>query len=301
MNVKVYKVYQQNINREKPAIVLIGDSTLDHGVDEKYLSDLINKGIYKLARHGSASAAWYLLLKNNITNARHKPDQVVIFFRGTMLTTPEFRTTGTYQVLLDELAEPDDQLLIDLAYVSQMNWLEKKLDSYFPLYAHRQLVRTSLERAIKYPFLKSALNLNEVDVDEAVNKVFGDSQIAQLNAIINAVDSYLYQPEKLDFESQLPRSFLPEIIHLCKENNIQLVLVRIKVREFSTPETQPEGMNDYIHSLEKYLKQNDVVFFDFGTDPRIDTSEFYDPLHMTETGQKAFTEILAELLNAVVP
>ena len=79
-----------------------------------------------------------------------------------MLTTPEFRTTGTYQVLLDELAEPDDQLLIDLAYVSQMNWLEKKLDSYFPPYAHRQLVRTSLERAIKYPFLK---NCHELERD----------------------------------------------------------------------------------------------------------------------------------------
>ena len=145
------------------------------------------------------------------------------------------------------------------------------------------------------------MNLSETDVDEAVNKVFGDPEIAQLNAIINAVDSYLYQPEKLDFESQLPRSFLPEIIRLCKENNIQLVLVRIKVREFPTPDSQPEGMNDYIHSLEKYLDQNDVIFFDFGTDPRIDPSDFYDPLHMTGAGQKVFTEILAESLNDVAP
>ena len=301
MDANIYRAYQQSINKDKPSVVLIGDSTLDHGVDETYLSNLTNKSVYKLARHGSASAAWYLLVKNNIINARHKPEQVVIFFRGTMLTTPEFRTTGTYQVLLDELAKPDDQLLIDLAYISQMNWLEKKLDSYFPLYAHRQLVRTTLERVIKYPFLESALNLNGTEVDEAVNKVFGDSQIAQLNAIINAVDSYLYQPEKLDFEAQLPRSFLPEIIRLCKENDIQLILVRIKVQEFPTLESQPVGMHEYVNSLEQYLSQNDVIFLDFGTDPRIDPGDFYDPLHMTEAGQKTFTEILAESLREVVP
>ena len=145
------------------------------------------------------------------------------------------------------------------------------------------------------------MNLSETDVDEAVNKVFGDPEIAQLNAIINSVDSYLYQPEKLDFEAQLPRSFLPEIIRLCQENDIQLTLVRIKVREFSTPDSQPEGMIEYIQSLEKYLVENDVIFFDFGTDPRIDANDFYDPLHMTETGRKTFTEILAESLNEVVP
>ena len=163
------------------------------------------------------------------------------------------------------------------------------------------MVRTSLERAIKYPFLEGTLKLNETEVDEAVNKVFGDSQIAQLNAIINAVDSYLYQPDKLDFEAQLPRSFLPEIIRLCKENNIQLVLVRIKVREFPTPESQPAGMHEYVNSLEEYLNQNDVPFLDFGADPRIDPGDFYDPLHMTEAGQKTFTEILAESLKEVVP
>ena len=55
MNAKVYKAYQQNINREKPSIVLIGDSTLDHGVDEKYLSDLTNK------RYLQTGPAWFRL------------------------------------------------------------------------------------------------------------------------------------------------------------------------------------------------------------------------------------------------
>lgn len=297
----VHQGYRSKINDEKPAFVLLGDSYLDTGVDEGYLNELTGQTYLKIAKHGSASAMWYLLLKNNIVTARNKPEYVVILFRGSMLTTPEFRTTGTYLNALDEYASPEDKRFIELAYLSQMSKAELFLEQYFPLYAYRQLVRTSIDRVLKYPLPYSLLKKDVDEVNSAMNAAFGDPEIAQLNAIINAAEAYLYQPSKLDFESQLPRSFLPDVIKLCQENGIWLIFVREKVIEFPTEDSQPEGLADYTLSLKKYLEENNAIFFDFAFDPHITTDLFYDSLHMTEEGQTIFTEILAETLNETLP
>jgi len=297
----IHKGFQKVINQEQPDIVLLGDSYLDTGVDETYLNELSNKKILKIAKHGSASAMWYLLTKNNIVTARNKPAYVVVFFRGSMLTTPEFRTTGTYLATLDELASPDDRLFVELAYVSQMSEFEKFIDQFLPLYGYRQLARTSIDRVLRYPIPTLILEKNTEEVNSALNKAFGAPEIAQLNAIINAAEAYQYEPSKLDFESQLPHSFLPELIKLCQDNNIQLVLVREKVIEYATEAQQPEGLAEYTRSLEMYLDENHVIFLDLAFDPRIKTEFFYDALHMTDEGKMLFTEILAQELKSQLP
>ena len=301
LDARIHKDIQRHINKYQPEVVLLGDSVLDSIVNEKRLGILTEKRVYKLAIHGSASAIWYLSIKNNIITARHKPDYVVVFFRGTMLTTPEFRTTGTYQVLIDELSGPDDQLLIDLAYVRQMNWVDRTLDQYFPFYAYRQLVRNSLEDKIKYPLLKFLFHYEKTDVDNAVDVVFGDPNIALLGAIINNSESNLYQSDKLDFDDQLPQSFLPETIRLCRENDIQLVFVRTKTEQYYPRGIQSAEMNRYLDSLINYLDRRGVMFIDFGSDPRLTPEYFSDPIHMTEEGQRVFTEVLAEKMNNVIP
>ena len=51
------------------------------------------------------------------------------------------------------------------------------------------------------------------------------------NLLVDAIataKSYLYTPDQLDFAAQLDKSFLPDIVGLAKENNIQLILVRTK-------------------------------------------------------------------------
>jgi len=286
---------------QTPDIVIIGDSYLETGIDRDYLSKLTDKKITKIAIPGSASALWYLLLKNNIVSANHKPTYVIILFRGTMLTTPEFRTTGTYLTKIDEFANADDKLLLELAYISQMSNLERIVDQYLPLYEYRHLERLLIDRKLKYPLPKYLFGSKTQEVDEALNNVFGNPDIAMLNEIINDAEAYLYQPEKMDFNSQLRQSFLPEIIRLCQNNGIQLVLVRTKVVEFPTEEQQPDGLEEYTKSLERYLASNNVMFIDLAFNPRISTNFFYDNLHMNEKGRFAFTEIFAEEINSQLP
>ena len=59
---------------QKPEIVLIGDSTLNLGVDTDLLSKQTGESIYSIGIPGSASALWYLILKNNIAASPYKPN-----------------------------------------------------------------------------------------------------------------------------------------------------------------------------------------------------------------------------------
>ena len=84
-----------------------------------------------------------------------------------------------------------------------------------------------------------------------MNKVFGNQNFDpdQFNRAINLAENFLYTDENLDFEHQIDRSFLPEIIRLCKENNIKLILVRTKTLRFSREVPEPPALNEYIDDL----------------------------------------------------
>jgi lysophospholipase L1-like esterase len=105
----------------------------------------------------------------------------------------------------------------------------------------------------------------------------------------------------LDFELQLPRSFLPEIVRLCKENGIQLILVRMKTLNFPVVETEPRALSEYISDLRAYLDQNDVVLLDFSHDVRLTSAHFLDAVHMNAEGRAVFTPMLADALRPYLP
>jgi len=290
---RLKKTYQDHLVETQPELVLLGDSTLLDSIDEPYLAELLDKDSYRIGKPGSASAIWYLLLKNNIITSPHKPSHLIIFFRGSMLTSPEYRTRGKYEPLVTELALSDDFLLQELAYTSQMGWLEEQADQFLPLFAYRQHLRTSIERLVKYKFFQKMMDVERIKIDQALDVVFGEPDIAQVNAVINAAEDYLYQPEKLDFYSQLPKSFLPEIVRLCHENNIQLTVVRTKSLTYASSEEAPKGLDAYISNLQEYLAENKIVFIDYAEDERLPVSLFNDSVHMSKNGAEIFTEIFA--------
>jgi hypothetical protein len=209
--------YLRDIEAQKSDVVLMGDSTLYEGINENTLGQLLGKKIYRLGKAGSASAQWYLLLKHNIIPAEPRPETVVILFRASMLTTPEFRTTGKYQDAIDEFSNKNDGQLIELAYLNQMSWFEKLLDQYVPLYSYRQLIRATIEKTLKYRVIGSLANADQPEIDQAIEWFFGEADIAQVNAAIDAAENYLYEPTQLDFSAEISNSFLPEIIKLCKD------------------------------------------------------------------------------------
>jgi hypothetical protein len=294
---RIRRTYINILDEQQPDMLLFGDSMLAPAVDEGFVESQVGVNIHTVSLPGTASTLWYLILKNNIVLAEHKPAYLVMFFRDTMMTLPGYRVTGRYFEQIDEFASPDDRVLIERAYINQMTALEKFLEANFPLYGSRWTIRQSLDYYIRYPLGNTLLGCDQPCMDYAMEAVFaeGNLDITFLSEAIGAADENLYTDQALDFNGQVALSFLPEIVRLCRENGIQLVLVRMPILRYYDPAARPAGLDGYIQDLSIYLKENNVPFLDF--DQKDMPPEFFtDTLHLNEQGKALFTEQLTESL-----
>ncbi|RJP54986.1 MAG: hypothetical protein C4557_02050 [Anaerolineaceae bacterium] len=285
------------IEENQPRIVLIGDSTLVLGIDASALAEETGKPAYSIGIPGSASALWYLLIKNNIADASFKPDHVVVVFRDTILTAPGYRVHGSYFALLDEYAKRNEPVLIEKSFVNLMNPLELMAEKYSPLYVSRSELRKEIDTGIRY-FAPALFGCDKNCTDYALGELFegADMEPGALVEAVGAAESLLYTSEQLDFESQVDRSLLPDMIEIAKTNDINLVFVRIKVK--SGVENSPE-LDRYLVSLQAYLKERSVPLLDFGNDPRLTDDLFRDSIHFNKKGMELFTQIVAEGLMEI--
>ena len=295
LNDFVRHTHVDEIQAQTPGIVLLGDSTLMFGVDEHSLETLLGENIYMIGYPGSTSAIWYLITEDIATESTYHPPYLVIFFRYTMLTTPEYGVTGRLLPDVDDFASQDDYLLLELAYINPMNPVERFAERYLPIYDQRQRILTSIEHVAKYVVVGNIVGEDRKAVDLAMDYVFDYENLFMLNIS----EEILYTPEHMDFDRQINQSFLPEIIRLTRDNGIQLILVRVWTRPGSFP-GDPDAMDAYSDSLGEYLKENNVILLDFSRDERLIKDYFYDDVHMTEEGMAVFTNLLAKALSPIL-
>jgi hypothetical protein len=299
---KIDMTHLDEIAAEQPQIILLGDSMVGENVDTPALSESLERSIYTISYPATASTMWYLSIKNNIVISPHKPKALVILFRDTVLTAPEYRADGKYIKVLDVLAGSDEELLIQLAYINHMNPLEKIAKQYFPLYEFGFRARDKAEAFIRFLPTRFLLGCGNRCVDQALLDIFNFHTMAAptANDPVAQSESILYTSRALDFHRQVDNSLLPEIIRLCRANGIQLILVRGKTISFvGIPE--PAGLRGYMLDLEEYLAQNGVLFADLETDSRLGTADYLDRFHVLPEARGTYTQMLAEALKPLLP
>ncbi|GAB4541306.1 MAG: hypothetical protein Fur002_09470 [Anaerolineales bacterium] len=283
----------KRIEKEKPQFVMVGDSVLHDGVDEKLLTQRLGVPALNFGEPGTGSAVWYLIIKNNIEDAPTPPKYIVIFFRDTVLTTPSFRTTGRYFSIVDDYAGKREPLVTEFAYLNAMTPLEKFAASYLPLYTHRWELRAALDNALRYP-PATLMGCNRRCADRAIYTL-GPKELdaVALQQAVFDVEA-LNAPENLNFQRNLKKSFLPAIVEIAKERNIHLIFARTKSTRFSHPNSEPPALQAYLADLQAYLAAENATYMDFAHEDRLLDSYFIDLLHFNSEGRAVFTEILAE-------
>jgi hypothetical protein len=285
------------IEEIQPDLVLVGDSVLYEGVNPVLLSERLGMEVYPITVPGSGTASWYLVMKNVIFEASHRPRYLVVLFRNTMLSVPQYRTTGRYFPLLDDFAERSEPLVSRLAFINQMSPLEKFAAQYLPLYSARLEIREDLDNFLRYRLPFALIQCDRECVDEAILSMFGrEVDPSALNEMLEDAARTLYAPEEMDFQGQVGDSFLPYMIELAEKNNVTLIFVRTKI--FGR---EPPALQEYNAALEAYLREHDhVILMDFSADPRIPREFYADSLHMNGYGRQEFTKILAQELSTVL-
>ena len=71
---------RDQIDAQKPQVILLGDSMVEENVDLPALSDALGRTIHRISYPGAASAMWYLSIRNNILLSEHRPQALVILF-----------------------------------------------------------------------------------------------------------------------------------------------------------------------------------------------------------------------------
>jgi hypothetical protein len=293
----IKKEHVKGIEKKQPDLVLIGDSVLYEGVDPVLLSEQLGLNAYSITVPGSGTASWYLVIKNVVLESAHRPKYIVVLFRNTMLTVPQYRTTGRYFELLGDFASKNEPLLAELAFINQMSPLERILEQYIPLYNMRLKIRDRLYDLLRYTPAFMSMGCDRECVDEAMGSIFGrDVDPVALNLMMEDAATMLYASDEMHFEKQVDQSFLPYMIELAQKNNINLVFVRMKVLG-----TEPPALADYSKALDAYLMEQDHVFLvNFSDDPRITDEFHFDALHMNGYGRQEFTKLLADEFRSII-
>lgn len=295
---RVRQRYTHTINKEDPQIIVFGDSIAHTNVDAKLMTSQLGKRVMTISEAGAGSALLYLILENNIAEAKSKPDVLVLIFRDTVLTSPGFRVHGTFFEIMDEYGGTADDLALQLAIRNRMSPIEKLAEAYLPPYGARRDLRALLvSRVINFP-TRILLDCTQECYETAMGDVFGilNFEPDQLDDAMNSAENFLYTDENLDFQRQINRSFLPEIIRICKENNIRLILVRTKILRFSREKPVPPALLAYMNDLNAYARANDIPLIDFTYEERLNAALFADPHHLNQEGKKVFTQMLIETL-----
>jgi len=294
--------YLDTLNDHYQDMVLIGDSMLHYGVNFDKLSVALNEDILNIDLPGSGSTLWYLIIKNNIAEADTPPGYLVIFYRDSELTVPGLRVKGKYLEQIDEYASNNEDLLIQYAYLNQMNPVELAAEKYLPPFNYRWKIRAHLDSYIRYGLPGVVLECSTDCTDLAMVRVFGDDNLEPgiLSNAIDAADNYLYTPKALDFDNQIDISFLPEIIRMCKEKNIQLIAVHMKTLHVARNPSVAKSVDEYNKKLDEYFQDNGVIHLDFSHDARLTENLFKDSLHFNDEGRQVFTKMLAEELSPYV-
>jgi lysophospholipase L1-like esterase len=288
------------LDKEHPKILVFGDSIVESNVDATLMTDQLGKRVSAISEPGAGSALLYLILKNNITTAQSKPDVLILVFRDSVLTTPDFRVHGSFFEVMDEYAGAEDDFVLQQAIRDRMSPLEKLAEAYFPPYWGRWDLRAFLvSRVIDFPE-RTLFRCSEECYQKAMQSVFGNQNFEsdQLNETINSAENFLYTHENLDFRRQVDRSFLPAIIRLCQENNIKLILVRTKILRFSAANPEPSALTNYVKDLSTYAQSHGVVLIDFAHEGRLGTELYKDIHHLNPDGKKVFTEMLGQAIES---
>ena len=294
--------HRDEIAREKPEIVLLGDSMVEENLIPAAFSEALGRKVYTVSYPGSASAMWYLSVKNNILASPHKPKALILLFRDSTLTTPYYRVNGNFIPALDLLAGTNETVLLQRSYLTRINPLEKFARTYLPIFTFGAQAQSMVDIVARYRLSHSLLHCGKRCVDTAFLNIFSFRTLAPPAADdpVAREETILYTDGALDFYSRVDDSYLPEIIRMCRENGIQLILVRGKTISFvGIPE--PIGLSGYMQELEIYLTENSVRYADLEPDSRLGTAEFIDRFHVIPEARGTYTQMLAEAVIPLLP
>jgi hypothetical protein len=275
------------LRQAQPEYVVIGDSMAGVRVNPGHLTRRLGKSVAGLFQAGSPVAFWYLEFKNFvIENGLTSVRGAMFFFRDDQLTTQVVASP----LLLDRAAK-DDEPTLDRIFVAYRMGRSAEV--------HR-LARAAYEydrtRIWLEPHLNHAPLLVMGSPASMLDTINGEMFALDKLRRFEASDLPVSEESMLDFDAQVGRSLLPEMIRLGREHGIQLGFIRVQRRPGeSGPPAQSEALTAYLQKLQHYLVANGAYYHDDTGDPAQPLSIYADGDHLKPEQRVPYTDRFAAL------
>ncbi|RFC46711.1 MAG: hypothetical protein DVB23_001461 [Verrucomicrobia bacterium] len=294
------------LEQAKPQWVLIGNSMLYTRLTEGKLTEVSGVKSSLLARGRSQSAMWLLFLKNVLLQSKARPAVVTIFFRDTDLTWPDFRVTGGNERAIADLRGPEQPEWVqvlgrkDQSKGEPLHGLPNQASGFlrwlFPTdrlraAAQRQIqerafratrVGTRANSSVRRAELNDRFSLSHLrsDLGSDAAPIRVGWEMAKVGA--ETIDMGFYEDGPVRFDSSPGASFLPHLVALAKQHQLQLHFHRIKRRPAAN-HSRPDGqvMTAYMTELSAYLREQGCLFTDESGDPALTLDMYVDGDHLS--------------------
>jgi hypothetical protein len=274
------------VREAQPEYVVIGDSIAGGRINPAALSRRLGRGVVGLFHPGSPVAYWYLAFKNIVVNNRlAKVRGVVFFFRDDQLTTQ----VEVDPKLLDRVATDHEP---ELDRVLAAHRLGRFSEVHRIARASYQYDRTRLWLEPRFAQVPAWFAPEPARLLDAIN-----SDVFALDKLRRFAASDLPEADEslLDFDRQVERSLLPEILRLAEASGVRAAFVRAQRRPTeSGPPPQSDPLTAYLVQLQRYLEARGALYHDDRGDPDEPLSMYADGDHLTARGREVYTERFAD-------
>ncbi len=278
------------LREAQPEYVVIGDSMAGIRIDPRHLSRVTGRSVAGLFTPGTPVAYWYLQLKNLVANngLTHMRG-AIIFFRDDQLTT-QVEVNGP---ILDRVArdeEPELDRLFAAHRLGPLSDVHRVARSVYQFDRTRVWLEPRLTRAPAFALRATAGK--PADLLAAIN-----NDIFALDKLRKFAAADLPQAEEavLDFDTQVGRSLLPEILNVAERAGIRLAFIRVQRRpQPDGPPDQSDALAQYVGKLGAYLERRGAYFHDDRGDADQPLAIYADGDHIRTDARPGYTERFAQ-------
>lgn len=303
------KMVHRKLEEKKPHFVFIGNSMLSSRIDDKLIEQLTGgKRAFSIVNFGGLSAVHYLAFKYLVLPAKIKPEKVFVMFRGVQFHFPRLRINDlVVKKGIERITPSSDPVFEKIVHGKTTSFTESVFDFFTHIFPVAKL-HSSMSKRIHDFALQLTTMLTphsyqkqwHEELRSTINNRFAYDSGSLRTDITGEKITPQVSTDTLEFHTGLEDTFLPSFLHLAKQNNIQLVFLRVQERPTADgPKSDPPVLQKYMEDMKTYLAGNGAYFYDFTGDPELPLSAYHDGDHIADAQQytRLFVRRLGDLLQ----
>lgn len=275
----------QELNKNKPYVVAIGNSMIGSRIDVKRFSELLGKPVDIKWLPGTGPRLWYLLFKNYVCQAETKPKYVVLMYADFEFPWPRQGWLNEWDIREVERLTPDkyqyDPVFEELCLATPT--IRQRLHFFFRRWFNVSNYAFPAKEWLDTLVMKLTVPpLWVQQTEKRFQAVFWRNYINERFSLDRLRAGVFVPRKKQPFKNfyktnqAIDKSFLPHFVKLARENGIELIIIRMQHRMFNSAHNsqEPDDMRMVVQDQKKYFDEHGIKHYDFKGDPEI-TEKLY--------------------------